>query len=265
MRRRIERKYIVVILVIFGITTLHYIGALQPLERLWGNSIAIGGSTTSSFAGKLQFWHGWKEKEVLQDEIFSLQNRLQRNESSLARLKALEKENKELKDSIAWNETRGVNTLIGKVIGKPINYPSSYVIINRGSKDGLNIGQPLFINEDVLVGRVESLEGDTAIAQLITDNQSSYSVRKSDGEEAIGLVSGKLGLSLELSFVPSTEEIILGDILVTSGLDPLIPEGLIIGSVDKIQTDKNDFFQTGNLTLSYNPNELSILSILLSR
>jgi rod shape-determining protein MreC len=251
--------------VVLGIILMHYSGILAPLERLWQNSFHVMSTTVVKKTISLVSWHGWKEKEDLQREVNGLIERLQRNESSFARLDALEKENQELKNALSWRELQKENYIVGKISGKPFNLPNTFAIVNRGTKDGVKIGFPIIINEDILIGKVIETKEDTSIVRLITDNNSIFSARLSNGTEPIGKVVGRLGLSLLLDTVPSTEELLTGDIVVTSGFDPLVPEGLVIGSIDEISHDEDAFFQSATIKGSTDIKGVTIVSIILSQ
>ena len=264
--QRVSRKTILRTgIVIVAIVGLHYTGLLSPFERLWQGAVhRLGGPTTDAFAS-VAFWQGWQEKQELERRIDELEARLQRNESSFARLNALEKENEELKRSIAWRDIQGQNHQIAKIIGKPFNLPNTFVIINRGTRDGVHIGQPAIINEDILIGKVVAAEEETATVRLLTDNKSVFSVRLSDGAEPIGRVNGQHGLSLVLDTVPATEELSQGDIIVTasSDIDLQVPDGLVIGTIEEVAKDPGEFFQSAAVSVSYDSRELSIVSIII--
>lgn len=250
---------------LIAIVVLHYTRILLPLERLWETAIGgLGGGVTET-TGSIFFWHGWQQKAELESEIEELRHRLQSNESAFARLRSLEKENEELKNAIRWRDVQDANYLIGKNIGKPLNLPSSFILINRGETDGVQIGNAVIINEDILIGKVISVNEDTAIVRLITDNKSVFSARLSDGTDPIGRIVGQLGISLLLDTVPATEALELEDIIVTSGIDPGIPDGLVIGTLKSIDHQPNEFFQSASVAISYEQKDISIVSIILSR
>jgi rod shape-determining protein MreC len=46
-----------------------------------------------------------------------------------------------------------------------------------------------------------------------------------------------------LNYVLKTEELVLGDIIVSSGINGIYPKGIFIGTVTSINKDKSGFFQ----------------------
>lgn len=257
-----RKNVFLALLVIILLTTLHYIGALTPLERLWQNSIAALAVPVNKSMHAVIFWSGWKEKESLEKEILLLTESIQKNQSRLATFSSLQKENTELRQAIGWRDTLEDHYLIGKIIGKPLNLPDTFSLINRGSLDGVAIGDAVIINKNILVGKITAVEHEIATLRFITDNNSVFSVRRPSSADPMGRVVGRLGLTLGLDTVPATEELIEGDIIVTSGLDEHIPSGLVIGSIESIIRDPNDFFQSATINTPYSSKNISVVSII---
>ncbi|GAB4484685.1 MAG: hypothetical protein OHK0031_08740 [Anaerolineales bacterium] len=127
------------------------------------------------------------------------------------------------------------------VIGRDPSPFLHYIILDRGSADGIQRGMPV-ITEKGLVGRVDAVIANAARVQLITDPGSSVNVRleKAGREAALtGSVSGELSLELVAQDVPLT----VGDILLTSGLGGGFPPDLIVGQILNIRKRDSDLFQ----------------------
>jgi len=127
------------------------------------------------------------------------------------------------------------------VIGRDPSPFLHYIIIDRGSADGLRRGMPV-VTEKGLVGRIDAVIANAARIQLITDPGSSVNVRleKAGREAALsGSVSGDLSLELLAQDVP----VETGDILLTSGLGGGYPPDLIVGQVLNIRKRDSDLFQ----------------------
>jgi len=127
------------------------------------------------------------------------------------------------------------------VIGRDPSPFLHYIIIDRGSNDGIQRGMPV-VTEKGLVGRIDAVIADAARVQLITDPGSSVNVRMQTLTlEAIliGSVTGDLSLDL----LPQDVAIQEGEVVLTSGLGGGYPPDLIVGQVTNIRQREADLFQ----------------------
>ncbi len=127
------------------------------------------------------------------------------------------------------------------VIGRDPSPFLRYVIIDKGSNEGLRRGMPV-VTDQGLVGRVDAVINSAARIQLITDTSSAVNIRLEKAKkEAIltGTVSGDLMLDL----VPQDVTIEPGDLVLTSGLGGGFPADLIVGQVLNARKRDADLFQ----------------------
>jgi rod shape-determining protein MreC len=127
------------------------------------------------------------------------------------------------------------------VIGRDPSPFLRYIIIDKGSSNGLLRGMPV-VTDQGLVGRVDAVISSAARVQLITDPSSAVNIRLEKAKkEAIltGTVSGDLTLDL----VPQDVLLEAGDLVLTSGLGGGFPLDLIIGQVLNVRKRDSDLFQ----------------------
>ena len=67
-----------------------------------------------------------------------------------------------------------------------------------------------------------------------------------------------------MDFIPKDIVVNKDDLVITSGLEPLVPRGLVIGKVDKIINPSGELFQSAYLRPLYSVSDLQIVTILLS-
>lgn len=137
-----------------------------------------------------------------------------------------------------------------------------YVVINRGSDDGLRTGMPV-ITDQGLVGRIAAVTAGAARVQLITDPDSSVNVRlQSTGEEAV--LQGSLTSDLSLEMIPQSANVQTGDLVVTSGLGGNFPPNLVIGQLTTVRKRDFDLFQSATLQPAVDFTELEIVLVIIN-
>jgi rod shape-determining protein MreC len=122
---------------------------------------------------------------------------------------------------------------VAEVVGRG---PSPFLqtfFINKGRKDGLVRGMPVLLKEGV-VGRLEKTSA--FFAQVVMINDPSFSVECLIQRTRVrGILTGIPGArNCQINYVARTEDVLPGDIIITSGLDQLYPKGLILGRVLKV-------------------------------
>jgi len=131
------------------------------------------------------------------------------------------------------------------VIGREISPFLQYIIIDKGSEDGVRHGMPV-VTQQGLVGRVDAVIANASRIKLITDSTSVVNVfLQSAGTEAQLL--GSLTGDLSLDMIPLEETIEPGDVVLTSGLGGNYPSNIFIGQVLSVQQRENALFQTATV------------------
>jgi rod shape-determining protein MreC len=174
----------------------------------------------------LSFTETQKEKDALTKQIsqLKLENiRLREMVSGFDRLKKLLQLKSELPGP----------SLVAEVVGRG---PSPFIqtfFIDKGRKDGLVRGMPVLMTEGV-VGRLEKTSAN--FSQVIQINDPSFAVDCLTQRSRVrGILTGIPGeKNCQIKYVARTEDILPGDIIITSGLDQLYPKGLILGRILKL-------------------------------
>ena len=171
-------------------------------------------------------------------------------EAEVSRLQAqiieLQQENSELEVLSAlldFARSHSENEYItAAVIGRDISPFLHYVIINRGSDDGLRRGMPV-VSSQGLVGRVAAVTADGARVQLITDPDTAINVRiQPSGAE--GLLEGSITGDITIGAIPQDANINNGDLVLTSGLGGNYPPDMLIGQISGVRQRPVELFQT---------------------
>ena len=146
------------------------------------------------------------------------------------------------------------------VIGRDPSPFLHYVIINRGSNDGIERGMPVVTNEG-LAGRIDAVISDAARVQLITDGAASVNVHlKNANTDAMlgGSVTGDISLDL----ISQDATVQSGDIILTSGLGGGFPPDLIVGQVLNVRKLPAELFQQATVQPAVDFSRLQIVLVI---
>lgn len=148
------------------------------------------------------------------------------------------------------------------VIGRDPSPFLHYVIINRGSNDGILRGMPV-VTDQGLVGRVDAVIADAARIQLVTDPASEVNVRLQNAEVEASL-SGSVTGDVNLDLIPQDANVQAGDLVLTSGLGGGYPPDLIVGQVVNVRTREFDLFQQATVQPVVDFNRLQIVLVIVN-
>lgn len=150
-------------------------------------------------------------------------------------------ENQRLKNLLGLPSPGGFEPLAAKVIGIESSPRPSEITINRGAKDGIRRNLPV-VNLTGLVGKVTDATSGAAVVELLF-NPGCRVAARDQRSRVLGIVKWKSGAYLTLDNISSSDDVAVGDTMVSSGLGGLFPEGLLIGTVRSVQTDSLSIFR----------------------
>lgn len=160
-----------------------------------------------------------KENEELKTRL----NQFSENQNELERLRTL----------LDFQSNTKMELIPGQVIGRDLVVDHKTITINKGTKHGLREGQAV-LTVSGAVGYVFKPQYFTSHVMLITDRYSVVDalIQKT---RAHGIVEGKTKDSCVLQYVERTEDVKVGDLIVTGGLDNIFPKGFPLGVVTDIE------------------------------
>jgi rod shape-determining protein MreC len=253
---------IILVLFVIGLIALALGGYLTPLSRLVLNPVVSA-----------QTWLSVRF-QALQNAIAAPQDlaRLrQRNSEMEVEVSRMQTEIIVLKQQIS--ETRVLSALVdfarvqpenrylaASVIGRDPSPFLDYVIINRGSDDGLRRGMPV-VTQQGLVGRIAAVTADAARVQLITDPASNINV-KLEPSRAQAVIRGEVSGEISLAMIPQSAQVEIGDLILTSGLGGNYPTNILIGQVTGVRRRETDLFQSASVQPVVDFNQLEIVLII---
>ncbi len=159
----------------------------------------------------------------------------------LQRMSDLAAENMRLRRLLNATELVQDSVLVTEVIGVSANPLRHTLTIDRGTADGVFVGQPL-LDAEGLMGQIIGVHKHHSTALLITDSSHALPVQVlRNGLRSIAEGSADYN-RLNLKFVSPTADIREGDKLVSSGLGGLYPAGYPVGTVLSIVSKPGDNF-----------------------
>jgi rod shape-determining protein MreC len=178
---------------------------------------------------------GYKvENERLRQKIAELEK--ERN-----RLLEAEATNRRLQQLLEFRSQMPSSGITASIIAASASSWFKSCLLDKGSTDGLRRGMAVVTPLGAL-GRVIELFPQTAKVLLITDPNSGVDVIV-QRTRARGIVSGSLENGPVMKYVKHSEDVQVGDRLVTSGLDGVFPRGMMVATVTTVRKQTAGLFQ----------------------
>ncbi len=180
----------------------------------------------------------WRdENQSLQDQVGIVvrQNML---------LQAQLHDDKLLRSMLRFDElNKHMEFLTARVIMQDPNSLAPYILINRGTRDGLRRGMTVVSHRGYFVGSIIDLTSNAAKVQLVSSPSSSVGALDLK-TRASGLVEGQYSGLPQLHWVVANSTLHKGDFIVTSGQENLFPRTILLGQVTSVQHQNSALFQS---------------------
>jgi rod shape-determining protein MreC len=231
-------------LLLLGLVLAHLVAISKQVERggqsLLGQGLfalvaPIQGAITGSIRGVSGGWSGYVDLRRVHQENRSLQERIRLLEKQLQDRQEQAQEAERLREMLQLRKELPLDVLAAEVIVREGVPWSRTITIDKGSAEGVRLNAAV-ISATGVVGRVIALGPHASRVQLILDGQAGVGVRI-ERSRVTGVLVGQPGTptsvigDLGLKYVPSLADVVVGDVVVTSGLDHLYPAGLVVGRV----------------------------------
>ncbi len=196
-------------------------------------------ASASVSAGVGGFWRNYFWLRGAREENRRLQDSLRQLSLQANRMEELKQENLRLRQLVALKDSIPFETIAGRVVSRTPKYMSNVIYIDRGASDGVSKDVPA-LSAGGVVGRTTLVTSHNAQVQLITNADASTGVMV-DRTRSPGVLRGSGDPLLDLNYVSNTEQINVGDLIVTSGLDGIYPKGLPVGRVVESRKGNSTF------------------------
>lgn len=215
-----------------------------PVSR----TIWTAGNGTSTFLGSLS------NVANLQTENSSLR---QENEKLLSDLVAAQeslRQTQSITQAIENTKDNHFAMVVAGVVG--FDTGSDFIVIDKGSDQGISENMPVISDNKVVFGRVFKVYKGFSKVMLVSNTESTIDakIQNSDltSQPVLGVIKGLGNLSVYLDLIPSDQELLKDQVLLTSGQEGIFPKDLLIGKItSKNQSDAKPF-QTAKIQPFFN-------------
>lgn len=203
-----------------------------------------------------------RELAQLDNANSNISQREQELINEIASLLMLREENEALRKIIDFTKSNSHTYTAASVISYDPFVPT-FAYLDVGSTHGVEVGQPVVAGEGILIGKIYSVTDATSKVELVISNSSRISAEALQHEKSYqGLLRGHLDTALLLEYIDHDSDLKPGDLIVTSGNEPKIPAGLVIGEVREQASSDSDLFNDVYVNSLYDLRSLRMVMIM---
>jgi len=262
-----NKKIIKYIAVIILLVFLYTIGALSPLEGVIAKVLNPAFFQVQKLSSSLN--KKYKEQtskidfnQALNDQRMEINRLLSEN----AELEIVKEENETMRKYLNFFSKHDYNKVLAGVISRGNISDSANRVeairIDKGASDGLYPGLVVVNESGIVIGKIAKVKEAISEINLVLNDECRIAATILSDDKTSGIVEGQLGLTMQMKFIPQAKNIKKGDIVVSSGLEELIPRGLVIGQISDLVRENNELWQSAVLDSSVELNELIVVSVL---
>src|SRR5712671_3880885 len=211
-----------------------HLGRIRRLLSIVAYPVQI--AVASPFEGWDWFRESVSSRGALRADKAKLEAELRVAQFRLQRYEALEAETQRLR--ALRNNTAGITDrfVIGDVMDVDLDAFRERVLVDKGPQDGVFVAQAVLDSGGVF-GQVARVGQLTAEVILVSDATHAIPVQiNRNGLRTIAVGTGDMG-RLKLPYLPTSADVVAGDLLVTSGLGGGFPAGYPVGTVAEVKRD----------------------------
>jgi rod shape-determining protein MreC len=206
------------------------------------NKVALARTVSSStlqaghwmFSWLIDLFHVRDENRMLREQNLRLS-------LELVKLREERFENLRLRGLLNFKARMSYPYIPAEVVAREPGRLANTILINVGRRDGVG-DRMAVVNSDGLVGKVLTASSESSVVQLLQDRNCRVSAVVQRPERAQGIVRCEDG-KFYLQDIPSRSAVEVGDVVVSSGVGGIFPEGLLIGTVEEVGQDQTGLFR----------------------
>lgn len=190
-------------------------------------------TVSGGFSGVRNVWNGYVGLRHVKRENDELKRRLVAAEVTLQQQSAMADRARGLAQLLELRDSLSLRTVAAEIIGAGATPDFRTLTIDKGTRDGLRPDMAV-ISPAGIAGRVVIPSARSAKVQLLVDLNAAAGAIVAR-TRAQGVVVGVGGDRLRMDYVSDVSDVIVGDLVVSSGIDGIYPKGFVIGRVESIE------------------------------
>jgi rod shape-determining protein MreC len=190
-------------------------------------------ASSTAVNGVRHLWSDYIGLRSAKTENDELKRRLADAEVELQQQRALAAQTRTLEQLLDLREHTEIRTSAARIIGAAATPDFRTFTIDKGTRDGLRPDMAVIAPAGV-VGRVVVPSARAAKVQLLVDRNAAAGVLI-ERSRAQGVVIGSGDNQLRMDYVSEASDVVVGDIVVTSGIDGIFPKGFVVGRIDSVE------------------------------
>jgi len=220
-----------IVLISAQVNTRSGVPVLQAF--VFGVFAEVQRGTAAVVGGVRRTWDEYAALRGVHAENLALKQQIRELQVTMQRERALAAEAENLRRLLDLRDRSQMSTIAAEVIGTSPAADFRSVTIDRGTSDGLQADMAV-ISPAGAVGRVVMLSPHAAKVQLLIDRNAAVGVLVGTSRvQAIAMGTSENLLSLD--YLSGSATVQKGDVVVTSGIDGVYPEGFVVGLVEQIE------------------------------
>lgn len=168
----------------------------------------------------------------IEEENKNLKKKINELKSNLILYQEGYLEAQRLKKLLSLADANNYHFIYATVIGREQAALSKTILIDKGTVHGLKVGMPVVVSPG-LIGRLIDVSWHASKVLLLIDENSNIDaiVQRTRMQ---GIISGAGSRGLLMKYISKTQDVQVGDVIISSGMGGVFPKGLLIGQVSHV-------------------------------
>ncbi len=188
-----------------------------------------------------KFWLNYFDLVDVRQENWRLKSKIDALKMENNRYREQLTTHKRLQELLQFRQTINRSVLAAQVIGRDPTGWFSSIVIDKGKNTGLAVNMPV-VNASGVVGRIVSVSPNYAKVLLIIDQNSAVDCLIQRSRDR-GMLKGWSAGLCRLDYVAKSSDVLIEDVVITSGLGGLFPKGLSVGQVANVTETAGELFK----------------------
>ncbi len=189
--------------------------------------------SSSGASGLRNVWNHYIRLRHVEAENTSLRRELDEVKIQFQERRALADRARGLQALLELRDRSNLQTIAAEIIASSPSPDFRTLTIDKGTQYGLQPDMAVIAPGGV-VGRVVIPTARSAKVQLLSDRNAAVGALI-ERSRAQGVAMGGGDPHLRLEYVSESADVVVGDLVVTSGIDGIFPKGFTIGSVEMVE------------------------------